>query len=901
VYVGGDFTSIGGYGRSGIAKIDIDAMAVDSIWNPVDVLPQVNALAIDDDRLYVGGAVDPFLTSIDLLTFAGEEDSSWTPGTNDAVRTLIKDGTNIYVGGDFSIAAGDSVLGIARIDDAGNRDAAFNASVATGLGYVNALAIDSDGTLYAGGRFDRVGSNRVKNLMRLSASGVLDSNWTPNPNSAVEALALNGTKLYVGGQFTFMDGQSQHFVARIDTTTGLVDGSFPDPQHTPDGDVLALAVDGTHLYLGGWFETLGIGGSGSNYGRIDTTTGQADTSYGNLELDGAVEVLAFDTTDSNYIFIAGRFNNFRGSFTERIARITKSSAVLDSDYGGAGPDGTVYALAQDGTDLYVGGVFDFFDTSGFRTGIARVNSNTALVDDAWAPSANVSDVRALAVDSSGLYVGGSFTSIGGQTRNRIARISTTTGLADASWNPNADGRVDALATGGDGVVYAGGTFTQIGTESRTGLAKILDTEQTCGSGVDINALKWTMISLPCNPLIWDQVGDLYGDELGISTYGNGNEWLMYDHDPSTNNYGLLDTSSQLQQGPGYWILSDNAAHLDIEGDLTPIVASTKCDEIPGGHAGCYEVTLTPPPQGTPKRWNLVGNPFPYPVAWRDARILVDGTTLRNATDAQTDGYGEKNIHIYENGTAYAAYDDQTPGMEGVLNPGQAFWYAVVMDDTQLSEIKLLIPDLPFTGEVTPPDAPAYSLFAGAWTVLREVADFVVPSAHADKPPDKGKPPKDDNPGHQRREARLQGKEWYVRLIAEWPEGGLKDRGNVLGQLSDSELGFDAHDLEELSPFSTPYLTIVFPHDDWGEKSGNYTSDYHPLIKGKSHGDLWQFEVRTDEPGREITLRWLMQGAFPQEPLLINVETGETVDVDPAVPGSYTFVMDATTQRFEWMY
>ena len=67
------------------------------------------------------------------------------------------------------------------------------------------------------------------------------------------------------------------------------------------------------------------------------------------------------------------------------------------------------------------------------------------------------------------------------------------------------------------------------------------------------------------------------------------------------------------------------------------------------------------------------------------------------------------------------------------------------------------------------------------------------------------------------------------------------------------------------------------------------------------GDSWQFEVRTDQPGREITLRWVPKGDYPNVPLLINLDTGEGVEIDPGVPGSYTFVMDATTQRFEWIY
>jgi len=253
------------------------------------------------------------------------------------------------------------------------------------------------------------------------------------------------------------------------------------------------------------------------------------------------------------------------------------------------------------------------------------------------------------------------------------------------------------------------------------------------------------------------------------------------------------------------------------------------------------------------------------------------------------GYGESMIQKYENGSGYVPYNDQTPGSLGILNPGDGFWYGVT--DSTLVGAKMLIPAKPYTGAgISGPQAPDYGLFAGVWKVLQKVSDFVIAPAYAGK-------------NDERRKAQTTGKEWYVRLIAEWPEGNLKDSGNTLGQLVGSEKGYDTHDLKELSPFGAPYLTIVFPHADWGDRSGNYASDFHPLVKGKgkNRGDIWSFEVRTDQPGREITLRWVMQGKFPKKPWLVNVDTGEVVEIDTTVPGSYTFIMSAATGRFEWSY
>jgi hypothetical protein len=79
-------------------------------------------------------------------------------------------------------------------------------------------------------------------------------------------------------------------------------------------------------------------------------------------------------------------------------------------------------------------------------------------------------VYALAVARGTVYVGGSFTEIGGEVRKGMGAVSATTG-ALTSWNPRASGAVNALAVGLR-VVFAGGSFTSLGAVDRTRLASI---------------------------------------------------------------------------------------------------------------------------------------------------------------------------------------------------------------------------------------------------------------------------------------------------------------------------------------------------------------------------------------------------------------------------------------------
>jgi len=153
-------------------------------------------------------------------------------------------------------------------------------------------------------------------------------------------------------------------------------------------------------------------------------------------------------------------------------------------------------------------------------------------------------------------------------------------------------------------------------------------------------------------------------------------------------------------------------------------------------------------------------------------------------------------------------------------------------------------------------------------------------------------------------------EWYVRLIAQSPASHLRDSNNVLGQLLDSVDGYDSHDLKELAPFASPYLTIVFAHDDWVGHEDNYTSDYHS-VKWKEP-DQWEFQVMSDDPWLDVYLYWEnvrvlkqdISGAELQDKMYFeDVDTGELIKIiDNGVPvASYPFNMDGKTVRtFRWI-
>jgi hypothetical protein len=135
----------------------------------------------------------------------------------------------------------------------------------------------------------------------------------------------------------------------------------------------------------------------------------------------------------------------------------------------------IYALVASGNTIYLGGSFTAVGGQTHDCLAAVDTSGNVLT---WNPGVHVStgvDVRALAVNGSTIYAAGDFTSIGSQSRNGLAAISSSGSVL--GWNPNPNTLAYVLAISGS-TLYAGGGFTTIGGQSRTALAALDGTSGT---------------------------------------------------------------------------------------------------------------------------------------------------------------------------------------------------------------------------------------------------------------------------------------------------------------------------------------------------------------------------------------------------------------------------------------
>jgi hypothetical protein len=381
------------------------------------------ALTLVGETLWAGGA---FTRAGDAVVgyLAQWDGSAWSSdllgnGANAHVYALVAHENSLFAGGNFS-AIGDCI----QVEGC-RVFAGWNGNHWYPLGSelhntVYALAVDSNGVLYAGGNV----SGRIAQWDGSAWSAV-----GGGVDGLVSALAVDTTgHLYVGGEFTQAGACTSNCnrIARWDGTqwTALDSGM--------NNAVKALAVDDQgNLYAGGSFTRAGACTSAAGCNRIARWDGAQWHPLG-TGMNGVV--LALATERDSTLYAGGQFTHAghcdSTAGCNYIARWdgTQWSALS------SGMDHPTLALATDGSgDLYAGGRFK---RAGGCDSEAGCNHIARWDGSEWHPLLGGMNqaVEALQVVGESLWVGGWFTAAGDTPSGRIARWD---GPLSPTWTPTA--------------------------------------------------------------------------------------------------------------------------------------------------------------------------------------------------------------------------------------------------------------------------------------------------------------------------------------------------------------------------------------------------------------------------------------------------------------------------------
>ncbi|MEP7019190.1 MAG: LamG domain-containing protein [Pseudonocardiales bacterium] len=360
--------------------------------------------------------------------------------------------------------------------------------IAWAVGYAN-------GVVYVGGTFTSVrpagsaaGSNEVtrNNLAAFDASsGALlpcaPSVTAGGGTATVRALtaSADGSTLYVGGYFSSIGGTGRSNLAAINTASCTLTPAFAP---AVNATVRAVAVNaGSDVYFGGDFHT--VNGQTRNLVAAVTTTG-AVTAF-NPDAAAPANDPRFTSmraltvvADNSAVVLGGDFDYLKGAFVHRLAMVDPVTGAVTRTFGTfIDTSSAVKALTHDANNFYLGaegtggGVFD---------GRAAINSTTGAV--VWRDNC-LGATQALLVSGGTLYSAShahncSTTPGGYPDGSRHHLLAQATSDATIQhWFPNTNDGIGenlgprALAMSPDGALWVTGEFTTVNNVAQQGVTR----------------------------------------------------------------------------------------------------------------------------------------------------------------------------------------------------------------------------------------------------------------------------------------------------------------------------------------------------------------------------------------------------------------------------------------------
>ncbi|HLM02479.1 MAG TPA: FG-GAP-like repeat-containing protein [Pyrinomonadaceae bacterium] len=334
--IGGVFGVVNTTIRPSLARLNVDG-SLDTTFNPTITGLNQDALILavtplPDNKLMVGGQ---FLGMLARLNADGSTDPTFSANLSTAGPVydiaVLPDG-KIIGAGQITPAGSSSPRYVMKFNQDGSVDNSFMLPAFTGS-VVRKVSVQPDGKILIAGSFAGIGGIERNNIARLNADGSLDTTFNPpgGTNNAVFDIARQADgKILIGGPFTIVNGESRHFIARLNTD-GSTDTTFASSFNGTVTTIKVQPADGKILIGITFTSSTGLNRISRLYpdGSIDLSFNAAAGVQGiinTIELDAGGKILAGGT------FV--RYDNIPKLSIARLLNNAPRPALFDYDGNG---------------------------------------------------------------------------------------------------------------------------------------------------------------------------------------------------------------------------------------------------------------------------------------------------------------------------------------------------------------------------------------------------------------------------------------------------------------------------------------------------------------------------------------------------------------------------------------
>ena len=356
--------------------------------------------------------------------------------------SVSPDKSTLYVGGNFSFA-GDT-RSAAMIDASGDN---VNGFITPGIkrnGYSNGVKgvfEDESGGYFVFGNFREFNNSAIHNyLVYIDSNGDLDTNWAPNLNGTVNAVAISNSLLYFCGDFTTVNQTSRNYVAAVtlpSSGAATLNAWYPSNIVSAPTRIVAIDVDNSNysIFLSG--HNIRTTGSNKSILHVDHVNGTDVNSTINSNSSG--EITDMISYGSN-VFVCGPFVSIAGQNINYVAKIENvsnpQSITVSAMNFNLINTCEPRALASDGVNLWVAGKKLIVNQSGQEEALLVRTVADGAIETTLPYFGAGSSIFSLEIVNDSLYIGGDFTTIEldgtSYSHLRCAKLTSITDPTEAS-------------------------------------------------------------------------------------------------------------------------------------------------------------------------------------------------------------------------------------------------------------------------------------------------------------------------------------------------------------------------------------------------------------------------------------------------------------------------------------
>jgi hypothetical protein len=397
VFLGGEFTHIYQLGATNDDTAFIeqplhDALKLDAATGaiePWDPFPaewlgaSISNMTLNGNRIFMGGNFT-HINSYDRPTFFAFRSSTQEvlPYRFDAYGTEIANtlkisGDTLFVAGDYASLYDTFNTSLRTLSLATGQEFTMNIPY---IGTVDAMEVSED-YIFLGGSFSyTTGGVTRKNLVAFNRQTGAVASWTPNPNNDVRALHIAGNKLYIGGAFTKIGGQTDKYLAVYDLST-MTRLNWANPTV---GEINIIKSDDSLIWIGGDVFSIGALNNGSGFAALRQTDATLAKYVPTLP-PGATADYVYDMALRNETVITGNswtLNYLDDCGSPYVYKGHSTALQQQADYCLKLDDGTagIYGLELVGNDLYFGGRFTTTNDELIGSNLGRITFPAGYFD-----------------------------------------------------------------------------------------------------------------------------------------------------------------------------------------------------------------------------------------------------------------------------------------------------------------------------------------------------------------------------------------------------------------------------------------------------------------------------------------------------------------------------------------